>query len=77
MPRADIAKHFGNLLGLSGLRLQYRQLYLDALAIYGRTNLDIADILLAMHAQRNGSNAVVSFDRDFDNKLPGITRREP
>ena len=77
MPRADIAKHFGNLLGLSGLRLQYRQLYLDALAIYGRTNLDIADILLAMHAQRNGSNAVVSFDQDFDNKLPGITRREP
>jgi len=75
--RADIAKHFGNLIGLAGLRLQYKQLYLDALATYSRTNLDIADILLAMHARRNGSNTVVSFDQDFDNKLPGITRHEP
>jgi predicted nucleic-acid-binding protein len=76
MARADVARHLSNLLGLPGIRLQYKQMYIDALSIYSGANVDIADIILSMHAKRNGSNTVMSFDQDFDH-IAGITRQEP
>lgn len=75
LPRAQVAQLLTDVVSLPGIRLPDRQVYLDALDLYGSTNVDFTDALTASHARRV-SGAIVSFDRDYD-RVPGLTRLEP
>lgn len=62
VPRLEIVRSLGRIVGLAGLRyLGGKRVLLDALASYGATNCDIVDCLLAARARSRGSK-VYSFD---------------
>jgi len=76
-PRAEIAEKLGVIIGLKGLKLPNKSLYLFALDLYAATAaLDFVDALVVAHMQHAHISTVVSFDRDFD-RVPGIRRRDP
>lgn len=76
-PRAEIAEKLGVIIGLKGLKLSNKSLYLFALDLYAATAaLDFVDALVVAHMQHRHISTVVSFDRDFD-RAPGIRRRDP
>jgi predicted nucleic acid-binding protein len=75
VPRARIAQLLTDVVSLPGLTLPHRDVYLEALAIYGSRNVDFVDALNAAHARKT-SGTIVSFDRDYS-KIPGARRAEP
>ena len=75
LPRVQIAQLLTDVVSLPGLTLSNREVYLDALAIYGSHNVDFVDALNAAHSSRN-AGVVVSFDRDYD-KIAVVQRIEP
>ena len=75
LPRAQIAQLLTDVVSLPGLTLPNRDVYLEALALYGAHNLDFVDALNAAHSVKT-SGVIVSFDRDYD-KIPGARRIEP
>lgn len=75
-PREQIAAALGDILRLRGLHLPGKALYLRALELYGRENVDFVDALCVAHAERIGANEIVSFDRDLD-RFPSVRRVEP
>ncbi|MBI4235819.1 MAG: type II toxin-antitoxin system VapC family toxin [Chloroflexi bacterium] len=65
------------ILGLRGLRLPQKRVYLHALDLFASSPfLDFKDALAAAHMARRGIQEILSYDRDFD-RLPGLTRVEP
>jgi predicted nucleic acid-binding protein len=76
LPRAGIAFHLRTILGLSGLRLPNKRVYLRAADLYETTNLDFVDALNVAHMERLGIQTIVAFDRHYD-RIPTVTRREP
>ena len=77
LPRAEIALRLGAVLAGSRLRLDHKDAVLDALQLYGSTNLHFVDCLCAAHARREAyPHAVYSYDLDLD-RVPGIRRLEP
>ncbi len=76
LPRAQILALLRPLLILRGFHLPQRSIVLRALDLFAsQPRLDIADALLAAHAEARGAT-VTSFDRDLD-RVPGIRRLEP
>jgi predicted nucleic acid-binding protein len=75
LPRAQIAQLLTDIVSLPGLTLPNRDVFLDALAIYGAHNVDFVDALNAAHSFKT-SGVIVSFDKDYS-KIPGATRQEP
>ena len=76
-PRADIARHLGNIIRLHGIKLPRKRRYLRALELYvTHPSLSFVDALLAVYAEESPSPTVISFDEGFD-RLPGITRAAP
>jgi len=49
---------------------------LDALALYGRKNIDYIDAYNAVSMRRFGLTEIYSYDEDFD-AIEGIRRKEP
>jgi len=77
LPRNEIRRHLTNILGLKGLRLPYKRMYLRALELYATTpKLDFVDALSVAHMERRKLSTIISFDGDFDG-IPGITRQTP
>jgi predicted nucleic acid-binding protein len=75
LPRAQIAQILTDVVSLPGLTLPNRDVYLQALSLYGANKGDFVDALNAAHASKT-SGAIVSFDQDYS-RLPGATRIEP
>ncbi len=77
LPRADIRARLTVVLGLRGLKLPHRSVYLRALDLYvAYPALDFEDALCVAHMERAGITEIESYDRDFD-RVPGTTRGEP
>jgi predicted nucleic acid-binding protein len=77
MKRAEIALLLGSLLGGSSLFVDHKSAVLDALELYGLSNLHFVDCLGAAHARRAGTpHTIYSYDRELD-LIPDIQRREP
>ena len=64
------------LLGLPGLRLAHREIYLRALDLHSIHKLDFEDALIIAQMERQKISDLYSYDKDFD-KIAGITRHEP
>lgn len=75
-PRSDIAIRLGAVLVNNGLRLNQKDAVLEALDLYGRTNLHFVDCLCIAHAKRLDGGRVYSYDRGFD-RVTEVTRVEP
>lgn len=76
-PRIEIAARLGALLAGGGLRLEHKDVVLEALQQYGDTNLSFIDCLCVAHARRPPfMGAIYSYDRGLD-RLAGIRRLEP
>jgi predicted nucleic acid-binding protein len=74
--RPKIAAMLNALLRLPGFVVQQRESVLRALTLYGASNLDFGDAMIAASMLTDGVDALYSYDRDFD-KLTGIQRIEP
>ena len=76
-PRQDIASYLGAFLTGSRVRIDHRETVLEALELYGGTNLHFVDCLCVAHARRaTVPHAVYSYDRGLD-QVPDIRRLEP
>jgi predicted nucleic acid-binding protein len=77
LTRADIRARLTPVLGLRGLKLPQRRVYLRALDLYvAHPSLDFEDALCVAHMEPDGIGDIASHDRDFD-RVPGIARHEP
>ena len=77
LPRVEIQRHIGNIIGLRGVKLPRKRLYRRALALYvEHTALSFVDALLAAYAEASPPPAVISFDEGFDS-VPALQRQAP
>jgi predicted nucleic acid-binding protein len=77
LARPDIRARLTPVLGLRGLKLPHRSVYLRALDLYvTHGSLDFEDALCVAHMERTGIREIESYDRDFD-RVSGVTRHEP
>ena len=76
LPRAQVEALLTPLVRLRGFRVQQKRLVLRALQLYGQTNLDFGDTMIAAAVEQHGSGVLYSYDRGFD-QLPSIRRVEP
>ena len=64
-------------IGLRGLRLANKRVYLRALDIFAEdAALDFEDALAIAHMEADGIDEIYSYDQDFD-RVEGIRRVEP
>lgn len=76
-PREEITSRLGALLTGSRLRLDHKETVLEALELYGSTNLHFVDCLCLAHARRpTVPHAVYSYDRGLGH-ASDIPRLEP
>ena len=76
VPRTEIRALLLSILTLRGMRLPNRRLYVRALDVYAEHDIDFEDALTVAHVERKRLDAILSYDRDFD-QVAGITREEP
>ncbi len=76
LDRSEIREHMAGLLGLRGLILADRPVFLRALELFAESNVDIVDAMIVARMERQGIKVVLSFDRDLD-RFPTIERQEP
>ena len=74
--RGEIAGALTELLALAHLTAADKPALQDAVALFGRRNLDFADALLAAKALRSNDPVIYSFDHDFDG-ITGVVRKAP
>ena len=73
----EVSGRLKPLIGLPGLKLSQKRLYLRALDIYSaNAHLDFEDAISAAIVERMESSEIYSYDRDFD-RLETVTRIEP
>jgi predicted nucleic acid-binding protein len=63
-------------LDLRGLKLDFRDIFYLALALYSKKNISFADAFNACFMEKQGIIEVYSYDHDFD-KIEGINRIIP
>jgi predicted nucleic acid-binding protein len=76
LPRRRIAMLLTALLSISGMKCPGRAVYLRALSIYARENIDFPDCLTVAHMEQTGITELYSYDTDFD-RFERIHRRQP
>jgi predicted nucleic acid-binding protein len=74
--RGKLASTLTDFLRTSGVRIQDREILLDALLIYGGTNLSFIDAYHAALVTGAALPELYSFDKGLD-RIPGVTRIEP
>lgn len=75
--REEIADRLGAVLVGNGIRLDHKEVVLNALHRYGESRLAFIDCLCIEHVKRaEYQGAIFSYDRDLD-RIPGIIRLEP
>jgi predicted nucleic acid-binding protein len=75
LPRSRAAELLIGLLALDGFRVESKQRVRRALEIFGATNVDFGDAMLAASMEAEGSTDIYSYDRDFER--PGMNRLTP
>lgn len=76
LPRREVADKLSALVRIPNFQVQNRRTVLDALSLYGTTNLDFGDCFIIASMEQRGSQVVYSWDRHYD-RIPAIERREP
>ena len=76
LPRSEVADKLSALVRIPNFQVQNRRTVLDALSLYGTTNLDFGDCFIITSMEESGSEILYSWDRHYD-RIPGIERREP
>lgn len=76
LPRQRVSTLLTALLSLAGMKCSGRAVYLDALSIYARENIDFPDCLTVAHMQQDRITELYSYDTDFD-RFDTICRRIP
>jgi predicted nucleic-acid-binding protein len=76
LPREQAAAIVATLLGLPGLELPNKSIYLRALELWADSTVDFVDTLSVAHMEHQAIATIASFDRDFD-RFPQIARRVP
>ncbi|MBA3415286.1 MAG: PIN domain-containing protein [Chloroflexia bacterium] len=76
LPRAEVAARLTTLLRVTDVQVPDRRDVLRALDIYGTTNVDFGDAMIAAAMESTDSRVVFSYDRHFD-RFPEIDRQEP
>ncbi len=67
LPREEIRAYLGAFLGLKGLRLPNKRMYLRALELYATIpRLDFAGALHVAEMEQRKLTTIISFDEDFD-----------
>ncbi len=75
-PRENVRTLLLPIIGLPGLKISNRRVFLRALELYASTRMDFEDCLSIAHMERLKINTILSYDQDFD-RVKGIQRREP
>ena len=76
LSRERIRELVESVIGLRGLRLPRKALYVRAFDLYCELNIDFADAYNAAYMEAHGLSEVYSYDTDFD-RVEGIRRVEP
>ncbi len=76
LPRERIRELVEPVIGLRGLRLPRKAVYVRAFDLYCEQNIDFADAYNAAYMEALGLSEIYSYDTDFD-RLQGISRIEP
>jgi len=76
MARTEVYERLSALVRIPNFHIENRRQVLNALAIFGGSNVDFGDALIAAYAQDSESSNVYSYDRDFD-PFSCLTRVEP
>jgi predicted nucleic-acid-binding protein len=76
IPRSELREMVTPIVDLRGLKLDMKEVFLEALDLYASTNLPFADCFNASFMRVNGIKELYSYDRDFD-RLAGVLRIEP
>lgn len=76
LPRPRVSMLLTALLSLPGTKCPGRSVYLRALALYARENIDFPDCLTAAHMEQAKLTELYSYDTDFD-RFEAIHRRTP
>ncbi len=74
--REEIRDLLMPILNLRGLRLDFRNVFEEALKSYPETNISFVDLFNYHFMLKHGVNEIYSSDKDFD-KLKGIKRVTP
>lgn len=74
--KADIRDSLSAILALRGLRIDERDLLIEALELFADRNVSLPDAYNAVFARSRGIPCVYSWDRDFD-KFSWLARHEP
>ena len=75
-PRENVRALLLPIIGLAGLRVPHRRVFLRALDLYASTSLDFEDALSVAHMERMKLTTILSYDQDFD-RIKTLQRREP
>ncbi|NPV07625.1 MAG: PIN domain-containing protein [Anaerolineae bacterium] len=75
LPRGRVRDLLAAVVSLRGVRMPDKAVCLEALELYGESNLDFEDALLVTHLRAQGVGALYSYDRHFDHSE--LERLEP
>lgn len=76
VPRKEIKQLLYLILGLRGLKLDFREVFEAALELYSETTLSFADAFNACFMRSRGIAEIYSFDEDFE-RVEGLRRVVP
>ena len=75
LPRERVRDLLAAVVGLRGVRMVDKAACLEALDLYGESDLDFEDALLVAHLRALGAEGLYSYDRRFGGI--GLDRMEP
>jgi uncharacterized protein len=76
VPRGQIRDLLVEITDLGGIHLPGKELFRDALDLFARTNVSLADAYSVVYMRTNRMSEIYSWDTDFDH-FDGCTRVEP
>ena len=76
LPRTEVQELLRPLVTLPNFRVRNKRVLLMALMHYATVNIDFGDAMIVASMQQADSQALYSYDTDFD-RFPAITRLTP
>ena len=76
LPREDVALALNTIIRLPGIQMHSKRTMIEALDLYGVSNIDFADCYVVATIRHSDSSSVYSYDRDFD-RFDDLERLEP
>jgi predicted nucleic acid-binding protein len=75
-PKAAVVSNVRRLIRMRAVELSDKQIFLDALTLWGSGGYSFGDAFNATYALARGVTRVYSWDHDYD-RIDGVTRLEP